>query len=236
MTRGKLLMAAAASSALFALASPASAAGFVNGSFEDNTCGVPAGAFGTVGAGGTTCITGWSVGPHSVDLVREPYWDAHHGEYSVDLAGNAPGSISQLFDTVANTVYTVNYWLSGNPQGGDIPKEITISAIINNSQVYSNTFYAIQGANEGTMNYLPGQFAFTATGNQTLLSFSSGPNEGPYGAVLDAVQVLSPGTQSGGVPEPATWAMMLLGFGAVGFGLRKRKATQGQSRLRVAYS
>ena len=25
------------------------------------------------------------------------------------------------------------------------------------------------------------------------------------------------------VPEPATWAMMLLGFGAVGFAMRRRK-------------
>jgi type IV pilus assembly protein PilY1 len=34
-----------------------------------------------------------------------------------------------------------------------------------------------------------------------------------------------------GVPEPSTWAMMLLGFGAVGFGLRadrKKKATANQ--------
>ena len=26
-----------------------------------------------------------------------------------------------------------------------------------------------------------------------------------------------------GVPEPATWAMMLLGFGAVGFSMRRRR-------------
>ncbi|WP_246450764.1 FxDxF family PEP-CTERM protein [Sphingomonas rhizophila] len=27
----------------------------------------------------------------------------------------------------------------------------------------------------------------------------------------------------GAVPEPGTWAMMLLGFGAIGFGLRRRR-------------
>ena len=26
------------------------------------------------------------------------------------------------------------------------------------------------------------------------------------------------------VPEPGTWAMMLLGFGAIGFGMRRRRA------------
>lgn len=32
--------------------------------------------------------------------------------------------------------------------------------------------------------------------------------------------------QQGAVPEPATWAMMLLGFGAVGFAMRRRKQTE----------
>jgi hypothetical protein len=31
-------------------------------------------------------------------------------------------------------------------------------------------------------------------------------------------------TPEGGVPEPSTWAMMLLGFGAVGFSLRRTRA------------
>ena len=26
------------------------------------------------------------------------------------------------------------------------------------------------------------------------------------------------------VPEPGTWAMMLLGFGAIGYGMRRRRA------------
>jgi len=32
-------------------------------------------------------------------------------------------------------------------------------------------------------------------------------------------------TNSGGVPEPATWAMMLLGFGGIGYSMRRRRRT-----------
>ena len=31
------------------------------------------------------------------------------------------------------------------------------------------------------------------------------------------------------VPEPSTWAMMLIGFGAVGFSMRRRKASNGRA-------
>lgn len=37
------------------------------------------------------------------------------------------------------------------------------------------------------------------------------------------------------VPEPATWGMMLLGFGALGTILRRRRRDTGALRLRVAY-
>ncbi|TCJ32191.1 PEP-CTERM sorting domain-containing protein [Parafrankia sp. BMG5.11] len=40
----------------------------------------------------------------------------------------------------------------------------------------------------------------------------------------------------GAVPEPATWAMMLFGFGAVGFGMRRRRSKEGgQTRVRYAF-
>jgi hypothetical protein len=38
------------------------------------------------------------------------------------------------------------------------------------------------------------------------------------------------------VPEPATWAMMLFGFGAIGFAMRRRKDTAVTKRLRLSYS
>ena len=38
------------------------------------------------------------------------------------------------------------------------------------------------------------------------------------------------------VPEPATWAMMLFGFGAVGFAMRRRKQQKTTQRVRFAFS
>jgi len=42
------------------------------------------------------------------------------------------------------------------------------------------------------------------------------------------------GKETGGVPEPATWAMLLIGFGAVGATLRTKKKADSGLRLRVA--
>ncbi|MEO6581327.1 MAG: PEPxxWA-CTERM sorting domain-containing protein, partial [Sphingomicrobium sp.] len=55
-------------------------------------------------------------------------------------------------------------------------------------------------------------------------------NMGAYGGN----QMLQSGIQSiasiasvdGAVPEPATWAMMLLGFGAIGMSMRRRRRSQ----------
>lgn len=212
-----VLALASAPLALFATA-PAAASVFVNGGFETSTCGAAVGGFATVGAGGS-CVTGWTVDSGSVDYING-YWEAKDGIASIDLAGNAPGTISQTFDTVAGQLYSVDYWLSGNPDGGGLAKFGVISAV-NGSLISSATFAGIKGTSRADMNYLPWNFTFTATGPTTKLSFASNPSAGNfYGAALDSVSV------SAAVPEPATWAMMLIGFGFVGAAVRSARRRQ----------
>jgi len=197
-----------------AAATPAAAADFVNGSFESHACGTPGGGFTTLAAG-NGCITGWTVDTGSVDLING-YWEAHHGTHSIDLAGNQPGSISQIFDTVVGQVYSVDYWLSGNPDGGDALKWGVISAV-DGGVTASATFLGLQGSSRSDMNYAKWNFMFAATGDSTKLTFASAPGEGFFGAALDSVSVTT------AVPEPSTWAMLLVGFGAIGGAMRSRR-------------
>jgi hypothetical protein len=47
---------------------------------------------------------------------------------------------------------------------------------------------------------------------------------GTFGATSNSGAIL----EDGGVPEPATWAMMVIGFGAAGFALRRRRRSTAQ--------
>lgn len=47
---------------------------------------------------------------------------------------------------------------------------------------------------------------------------------------------ISLNTTAGAVPEPGTWAMMLLGMGAIGLGMRRRKGIGSPPRARLTYT
>jgi choice-of-anchor C domain-containing protein len=194
-----------------ALVVPASAqaAAFVNGSFES---GLPSvGTFTTVNAVNSTAITGWTVQSGSVDYIGT-YWNAHSGSRSIDLSGNSAAVLRQTFDTTAGTVYNVKFFLGGNPAGPPPLKALTVTAGAD-SQNY--TFSTTGAPALPGMNWLGKTFTFTALGSSTTLSFNSG-TQGFYGPALDSVSVRA-------VPEPATWAMMIFGFGAIGSVVRRRR-------------
>ena len=190
------------------LAGSAQAATIVNGSFE---AGINPGAFTTVGAGDSTSITGWTVGGGGVDYIGS-YWNASNGARSVDLSGNAPGSVSQTFATIAGRSYTVTFDLSANPDVGPGLKDFSASAD-------TTTFTTQVGQNGYPLSWAPKSFAFTADDGSATLAFSSGAANSSWGPALDNVTVTL-----NAVPEPATWALLIAGFGMVGVAARRRRS------------
>ena len=197
----------------------AHAAAFTNGSFETVT-GVPSGGFLNVPTGGNA-ISGWDVVSGSVDVVDGsflvPDFVASDGVNSIDLNGSSVGTIAQTFDTILGNVYRVTFDLNANVYDSFIGlKNVRVSAGADTGVFsYDTALHPIGQGGPWQSNV----FTFTALGSSSTLSFESLYTGTQFnGAELDNVAV------GLAVPEPATWAMMIGGFGLAGASLRRRRA------------
>jgi len=180
-----------------------------NGSFELGTDPNLSGNGFTTLAAGSTAITGWTVGNvGSIDYIGS-YWQAAQGSRSLDLSGDGPGSIFQTINVVPGQTYRVTFEVAGNTDNGpDLKTLITTTGA---------TFqFSVAGNSHSNMGWVLKSFDFTASGPTETLTFQS-TTDGPWGPALDNVSVAA-------VPEPSTWAMMLLGFMGVGFLAYRRRA------------
>jgi hypothetical protein len=187
--------------AAFAMVAPAQAAVL----FSDNFNSYPGNSVPWDGSGVWTTA-------NSVDLVASgPVYNltcAGGIGNCVDLSGSSPGFISRSL-TLAAGIYQLSFDYTGNQLGSQFP---------------SASFTASVGslvANIGPLANNSSSFAsysgiFTTTG-PTTLTFSQNAGGDPFrGSILDNVVVAS-------VPEPATWLLMIAGFGLVGGMMRRRK-------------
>jgi len=86
------------------------------------------------------------------------------------------------------------------------------------SDVVSQSFY--QGASGTVYNF---SLIFTGSSNFVHGSNTASINEGGNGLFCNGCVRFSSSPVSGAVPEPATWALMLVGFGALGSVMRLRR-------------
>lgn len=228
MRKFKAAIAVAAVAATLGMAHAASASELlVNGSFEDvgnaqpqgwggYTFGYDTGVTGTDMFGGPNALPGWTVNFGNVDVtgLGSPWGPAADGNNSLDINGWEAGSISQTFNTVAGATYTVSFDYSRNAAGAPDPAIATVTA--------GGQGVTVIAPNDGSLgseyNFIwkPVSFTFVGSGAATTLTATAitGTNGGVF---FDNFQV------NGAVPEPATWALMIGGFGLAGAALRARR-------------
>jgi hypothetical protein len=172
-----------------------------------------------------------------VDLVAtpNPYGTSGSGAY-VDLDGTSgPGSITTktAYSFNAGDHVVLTFDLSGSQRSNSSDNFLAFlqysgATTVNNLNIYGTSFGTQTGVtNSGTSFFLAGNSPFTTktisfdagTSGSLKVNFgtTSADNVGP---LIDNVN-LSIGAA---VPEPATWAMMITGFGLAGMALRRRRA------------
>lgn len=146
------------------------------------------------------------------------------------ITPTSPGTSNQPFGLFSySTVFTLN----------NIARftDILLSGVFwADNQVFSIILNgaAIYTVAPGSFNTQAQEFA----GNGTAFSASSGFREGTntlvfntfngFGNVGNAAGILVSGTVTA-VPEPGTWLLLILGFGAIGLTLRSRKAASREA-------
>jgi choice-of-anchor C domain-containing protein len=138
-------------------------------------------------------IPGWTVGGDGIDLNNN-HWQAEDGSQSVDLAGDAPGSVSQTVATVAGQTYTLSWWMAGNPDNGAAIK--TMDVYWGGALVDSPTF-DITDQTDASMGWVEEQVNVIATSTSSSVEFAdaSEPPSG-FGATLDNVSLVPASTNT----------------------------------------
>ena len=206
-------------------------------------------------AGGSTSLNyagfaNFNVEGGTVDILRQPniYGLAcvgGVGSSCVDLDGSTGnGGIlvtKNAFSYAAGDVVSLVLQLSGSQRGsasdgfsygfrtGD-GSSMTFSNVFYSSLFlgsvgpvsYTGTALPVSASTAGTTGYDTMSVSFTATSAGSIRGFVGTDSADNIGPILDNFRIdITPGA----VPEPATWAMMIAGFGLVGGALRRR-ATQ----------
>ena len=200
-----------------AAAVPASASTnlLVNGNFEASTSQ-------------TSTPPGWTNIGHTDGVIAYSLFGtpAYDGNYYYDIGGfggampSIGDGITQSVATVAGTSYTLTFGYTGeNTQGVTTVLNVLIGSQLSQFTIVgdgSGLFH--QPFQTTSLNYL-------ATGASTAISFTiaSSTMIGNNDPLIDGVSFT--GLAGNAVPEPASWAMMIAGFGLVGAAARRRRVS-----------
>ncbi len=164
----------------------------------------------------TGSFTGWTT-TGNVNIGSVPYFGLNSGTYGQYLAafngGNqAPnGTLSQSFHTVVGSTYSFSFDY-GVTNGGN---QSLIASVLDGT---TSTLLASLLVSTSSQTPQTATISFGALSGSSIIRFTdvAGNDSFNQDIGIDNVSV------SGAVPEPASWALMIGGFGLVGFAMRRR--------------
>lgn len=118
--------------------------------------------------------------------------------------------------------YTLTFWQAAGQQIDRVgPTTEQWKVSFGNDVQYSDKFLLAEGA---VGDWQKQSMTFVASATSQVLTFlaEGTPNGQPPIAMLDGVSLKAYEAPVGAVPEPSTWAMMIMGFGAVAGVMRHR--------------
>jgi PEP-CTERM motif len=196
----KLLLAAAALS----MATPTYAASNFFTNWDSTDFGAGPGFTILPSYEGWTRVAGGGIEVQFNNVAGLPF----SGENLVELDSNSNSTMERLIDA-GN--YTLSFYFSPRPNRAANTNGIDV--LVNGSSVF-----AITGVG-GPQTVWTQHFVNFSVGAPSTLRFSATGISDSLGGYLEDIRLTA-------VPEPATWAMMLAGFGLIGFSARRRKSVR----------
>ena len=214
MHTSRLIQSVAAFGMLFGVTQIVHADLISNGSFESGIYAPPNNDTMSLSIGATN-ITGWTVVSDEIAWIGPSSpWSltASTGDFFIDLTGHSFGSpfggVSQTVSTTPGQTYQLSFDLGSSNLYGR-PSAILASAG-STSSIFTS---ALTGGNSDWQSFM---LLFTASSTSTTISLTGNVGQHYIGLDNVAVNAVTP------VPEPASYVMMLVGLGLLGFVVRRK--------------
>jgi hypothetical protein len=185
---------------------------------------------GTLGSGPSAPLIVHFQGQTDADAPDDDIVHLQQGNGQAELTG------IELGGNDAANLLSGDIFLSTDPSGSGSPTdadnlgmewiELAFQGVTADTVLFTLTLLGEPDFSQSfTINHDPNgenKFAFMAINGETILNLHYAFS----GGSADALRQVRIASTEGGVPpvpEPATWAMMLLGFGVVGYSMRRRR-------------
>lgn len=198
-----------------------SASGFSDGSFETQAATVGTGNycyFGMATAGGPACGAGSWMGNAGSGFigVNSTAWPGVQGDGSYHSFIQGEGVLTQTFIALQSGMARIS-WLDAGRSANGFNGDHAYNLLLDGVSLFTGTTNGQTAAGAAFSRQLVTGVNIVA-GQTYTLSFAGMNSGSDTTSFIDNVSVA--------VPEAGTWAMMIIGFGAVGGAMRRRRAVR----------